>query len=665
MKESVLPMPKPDSIPFPSHSDAESPRPAPFSQAGVVLLGLEPANADDIRRRLRDQRIDGTVQIKVPSEVEGPESFDEPPAVLCLGPALDAARGRDLLERCLKDSRFREARLVVLGSGDESPRYYDLLAADRLFFLAAEPLDAEWTAALIRGALLFDPARPTPTIAPSPADAEPGEEEPLDLLLGDVFGRQDPKGLVNRTALMIERLVDADRVDCLRFDPEDTALSSFRFAGGEAHSASAGTVSLALRSGRTVIFDHVGESPCFDPDLDDMPDGDGTARFLALPMVPQGAGPGVVWVAWREAEKPPFSSADRQRAASTLAPLHDLMLQLATRESLKQHTYRSHRDDADPRLRFRAEALDHYHDGLSEHGNVLRISPEWTRYAYPLLLLLLAATLVFSIFGHIHEYAEGVALVRLDGRTDVTAPVGGTVSAVSTTAGRDVAEGDLLVKLYDVQEEAELRRVRREFELGLLERLRRPADPAAARALGALRAQWQLAASRLEERSVRAPADGTISDLRVEAGRLLSPGEVILSLRKEEQTRRLMVVLPGKYRPQVEPGMQLRFEPEGFRYAYQHLEVDRVSDEIFGPAEARRILGPVAGDTVPLDGPVMLVEARLPSASFASQGRTYTFHDGSLGRAELRIRSEPILLTLVPGLKALWAPRSNDSGGPE
>ena len=108
--------------------------------------------------------------------------------------------------------------------------------------------------------------------------------------------------------------------------------------------------------------------------------------------------------------------------------------------------------------------------------------------------------------------------------------------------------------------------------------------------------------------------------------------------------------------------MPLRFEPEGFRYAYQHLVVDRVSDEIFGPAEARRILGPVAGDTVPLNGPVTLVEAALPGPSFSSQGRTYEFHDGSLGRAELRIRSEPILLTLIPGLKALWAPRPGDGG---
>ena len=55
-----------------------------------------------------------------------------------------------------------------------------------------------------------------------------------------------------------------------------------------------------------------------------------------------------------------------------------------------------------------------------------------------------------------------------------------------------------------------------------------------------------------------------------------------------------------------------------------------------------------------ISGPVVFVYARLPSETFESGGRTYAYHDGILGTAEVQVRSEPILLTLVPGLKVLW-----------
>lgn len=99
--------------------------------------------------------------------------------------------------------------------------------------------------------------------------------------------------------------------------------------------------------------------------------------------------------------------------------------------------------------------------------------------------------MVFITVGRINQYAAGVAVVRVEDRTDVTATTSATVSAIEVAPGQTVAAGTLLVRLYEAHEAAELERTRREFELSLLGRLRNPTDAAVERSLGALRSQLQ------------------------------------------------------------------------------------------------------------------------------------------------------------------------------
>jgi membrane fusion protein (multidrug efflux system) len=194
-------------------------------------------------------------------------------------------------------------------------------------------------------------------------------------------------------------------------------------------------------------------------------------------------------------------------------------------------------------------------------------------------------------------------------------------------------------------------RLEQEIEILLANRLRDPSDRATEQALISLRAQRNLAEARLEERLVRAPDAGRVSDLRVRPGQFLSPGQLILSLVEESVEPRVIVLLPGSYRPQVKPGMEIRLEITGFQYAYQRLTVASVSDEVIGPTEAQRFLGPGIADAVAVSGPVALIEARLPSATFVAEGTTFRYHDGMHARADVRVRSEKILVALVPGLK--------------
>jgi membrane fusion protein (multidrug efflux system) len=376
-------------------------------------------------------------------------------------------------------------------------------------------------------------------------------------------------------------------------------------------------------------------------------------RFLAVPVTATDGRTLAVLTARRDGSRSPFSEREGERLQLLAEQVAPALGRLVLRRQIEDRGRYEGVGEEAVRL-FRREALDHHTRGFGDQGDLLHISPAWTPWAFRVVVLVFVAAVAYSLLGSIHEYASGPAVVRVEGRSDVTAAVAGTVMAIEVGAEERVEAGQLLVRFYGAQEAAELERIRREFELGLINRLRNPADPSTERALGALQAQKRLAEARLEERSVRAPHGGIVSDLRVRAGQHLVPGEVILSLRGESPQLAILALLPGQYRPLLRPGMTLRFEPRGYRYAYQQLTIDRIDDEIVGPNEARRFLGAGIGDAVPLSGPVVFVHARLPDRTFESGGRSYEYHEGILGTAEARVRSERILTALLPGLEAVF-----------
>ncbi|HYI03177.1 MAG TPA: RND transporter, partial [Hyalangium sp.] len=106
-------------------------------------------------------------------------------------------------------------------------------------------------------------------------------------------------------------------------------------------------------------------------------------------------------------------------------------------------------------------------------------------------------------------------------------------------------------------------------------------------------------------------------------------------------------------RPMLKPGQVFRLELEGFPYVYQELTVSQVSDELVGPAEVRRYLGPGLGDAVALEGPVVVVEARLPGETFQSDSRTYSYYTGMPGTARVKVRARNGWVTLLPILDYL------------
>lgn len=632
-----------------------APAAADRGPAAVLLVGFAEAAA----REIASGGGLGAAVLRADGEAEVHELLAANEiAVLCLGPEVAGAGAQKLLTEVVERHPGHQGLNVVLSAGSELEVFEGLVAADQVYYLTQKPPPRADVLHILESAVEAYRSRRSPADAPDDDEAIATHRV---LKATERTARQASLELaVAATVEAVEELTLADRASVLLYDRATDTLWNRLDGGAEEkrESAAAGLTSFVVRTKSAVKLDHVGSDPRYDPEADN-DEGPPEERFLAVPVT-DPASAGRVWavlVALRAPRRPPFSEADQESLrllAEKIAPTYGRFLLQAEIEerAAKRHGYWG----SEAGQIFREEALEHHVRGIDDRGHLLQIAPDWTTWAYRLLVVFFVAAAVFSVVGTIPEYASGPAVVRLEGQTDVTAKIAGTVESVEVRPGQRVEAGELMARLYGAAEEAELDRARREFELGLANRLRHPADAGAAQVLVGLRLQKRIAEKRLEERSVTAPHAGTVGDVWIQRGQHLTPGQVILSLHREGEDRRLSIValLSGHARPLVAPGMPLRLELQGYSYVYQHLTVESIGEESVGPAEARRFLGPGIGDAVGLDGPVFIATARLPSPTFEVDGRTYAYHDGILGRAEVKVRSERILLALVPGLKALW-----------
>ena len=207
-----------------------------------------------------------------------------------------------------------------------------------------------------------------------------------------------------------------------------------------------------------------------------------------------------------------------------------------------------------------------------------------------------------------------------------------------------------MVRLYDGNEAMELERASKELDTYIVSWLRNPYDAMTRQSLGLVRARQQYAAARVQERLLRAPRAGIVSDIRVLPGQRVMPGETVVSLVMEGHRISVIALLPGNQRPQLRAGMALRLELAGYRGSSREMIIESIGNELIGPAAARRYLGPEIADAVPLTGPVVIVEASAPASTFEADGATYEYHDGMQGLARVRMRSERIISALFPSL---------------
>jgi membrane fusion protein (multidrug efflux system) len=609
--------------------------PEGLRQVPALWAGPEPPP-----RRLRELLADRGLALSVAAL---PELADRVSAngvaIVCFGPGCSAHEVQAALDR-IGASEVPCLSVVLAGTSDLAG-FQDLVDDDRLFYLSRGSLSDRDLAGLIASA--------AETLLRRVNGAE-RQERPLQVetLRRLALARSLPE-LAEAVGAAILQATSSQRGRCLVFDPQlQTLLNPTDVNEPESgESPAVGLASFILRTGLTLCLPRVGEDPRFDPDLDN-PEGEPAERFLGVPVRGadgEGSSVSAVLVAVRHAQEPPFEPREIAALEAVAAHVAPYLAALAPAAGT-----------AVLRGPFRERALRE-RELSAMPLEPLRLAPGWTRWTYWLMVGALAAALLALVVVRVPEYASGVAVIRAGGRVEVTATAGGTVASLAVAPQARVRKGQLLLTLSGAEEAANLRSLDREIESKLVQRLQSPSDPGIAQDLVALRAERELAQARLAERELRAPADGEVSDVRVADGQLVQAGQPVLAILERGAGKELpsvVALLPGGYLPQLQPGMKLRLELPGHPYVYRWLELGSVAGEVIGPAEARRLLGPVAGDAVPLEGALAVVTAPLPSPTFEVAGESYAYRDGMPSRAEVRIRSERLLFALLPALKSLW-----------
>jgi membrane fusion protein (multidrug efflux system) len=575
----------------------------------------------------------------------------DPPRVLVVGGYLSDVSGAVLLTHAARhgllapQSQNPNAPVPFVVSENQATPFEVDPQQVSIFFHLTPALGNDRVRELIHQALAQMPEQRT--AAPTEADAL---RTRLVLEHAQFIGQQTDLGAAARAAVgAVTQLVSADRVRCLYYDDEKGTL----WVEGEHGEiqASLGLTGFAVRTRATLVLPVANAEPMYQREIDD-PIGTGAERLIVQPVAGRDGRVHAVLIIVRQPDRAPFSEEDAKRAAGLAEAWAPFIHQLALAQEAEQVLDKREEIDDENREMYRQEAIDHViRRGM--RGDVVRVHPAWVHSAYWLVLLALAGAAAFAMFAHVHEYAEGPAVVHITGRSEVTAHEAGTVTTLEVAANQEVKEGQVIARLYESEQAARLHSLKTEFERKLVGYLQNPTDPTVRQALSALVTERERAEAAVEGRVIRAPRAGVVKDVFVHTGQKVEAGKTIASIVDKGATEGLSVLafLPGSERPRLHGNQHLRLTLPSYRDAHFSLEVRAVSQEAIGANDARdRYLGDRLGDSVQLHGTVVVVEARINSSKFTSDGETYDLHDGMVGIAEVQLASKSVFETLLPGL---------------
>lgn len=619
-------------------SEEPASRSADFvDDAVVVLVGFD-----------RELVLPPGLSLERVADLEGADRVLDtgPVGVVAIGPRLlREPGGADACLRFLEhfDTRhpFQKPSKLIFGLRDRAA-LQALVQEDRVFYAGPEQL-AEGELARLVGAAFEDFRRRQIlqlAAAPSAKDRRAVVTRRLFTTAENLLQCTDLEAAAEPVSEALVELIAARDVKLWLYDPLAHVLREIGPSGLEV-SAVTSLTSFAARTGHAVQCRDMSEDARHDPEVD----GAGGSLLAAPVLGPEQQVLGVLSCVRQDGEV--FEPPDRdivERLAGHLSPLFALYAPRTMEAALSASAQGS-----DAEL-FRREAIEAQAHGFSERGRVLQNTGGWTEWTWMVLLTGFVTAGLFLLLGRMHDYAAGPAVIRVGQRVDVSAPADAAVVRIDVEPLEQVVAGQPLLRLDGAPQASQIADLEEAFEQRLRQRLADPADPAVEAAVIDVRTRLEEARTRLDQRTVRAPIGGVVGDVRVRPGQHPALGELLLSIIADADERTVTALIPGHFGPQLEAGQRLRLTLQGYADLPLELSVLDVGEEVISPREARQALGRSIADAVPLEGPVVLVRAELREQSFSDGRRALEFTHGMQGRAEIRVRSRPILLHLVPGL---------------
>lgn len=607
--------------------------PPPDRRRGHAVLIVDDERGLAPLRELLESRIATRVYSLAAAGLE-PELQREG-LTLLVAHGLDRARLLSCLERTGPDVRVIVSELTPGCTSLDDPRVHFVLSPG----IAA--LELEF---LLDAALAIEP-KPVEVTPHSTRDAE--RYKAILHAAVSFASANDAAGAARAVSVALLELLAADRVHCLYYDSEGGSLWTLSPVERELR-ANAGLVGFVARTGRGMCLNRAGDDPRYVAEYDD-PLGDGRQQLALTPISGHDGLVHAVVVVVREGHRDEFNEVDLY-TLWLFAHWSGPMLEHLARRELTEAYLREFEEQEHGG--FRVEAL-RANRGVDRPGDVVRITGAWVRVTYWMIVSFVFVGVCYLVFGRINRYSAGPAVIRLHERVELTAQVGGALAEVLIEPGQAVERDELLVRFDDSSARDEVERIEQAWQARLRARLLDPSDEVTASELVALRRQRREAQAALARRELRAPVAGVIGDVRIRSGQHIGVGEVVLSVLTDQPSRRVVALMPGADSPQIEPGMTMRIELPGYNRAYQQLLVTHVGEEVIGPTEVRRFVGPALADSLALTGPVLLVEAQLPGPTFVVDDERYSYHEGMPAIAEVRVQSESLLEMLIPALRGM------------
>ena len=577
-------------------------------------------------------------------------------STIVVGDELAPAQAFAFLDSVYTKHPLLNAPSVVFAAGADFSPFAQLVSTGQIFFLTQKSPQPSEMAAIVVGCV------DRYWVNVRREEVEKGTGHATDdalfqhvLQRSQIANRQtSAKDLCQVSEEAIRELTDCSRAYCLFHDQDTETLWAPATDTREERevSTAAGIVSYAARTAIGATVERASDDARYDPDADD-PTGQGGEQILVEPILTIERRVAAVLVAIRDADAEPFTREHQAALRIFASQLTATFGRLVTQIQIdRMRAGRGAEQAAHP---FSEDAMQEYLRGQGEIGHLLRLHSPWIENAFFTLLGFMAIVLAFLTFAKVNDYGHGVAIVRLERKLAVTAKSQGVVTQVPVQVGQKVSEGTVLAVLDDSREHAELLRVEHDLDQELIRWLRDPSDSLAGRQIAQLRAAREVALAAVHTRTVVSPQAGVINDIRAMPGQVIGLGDTVVSMSNaDDPAYTVLAVFPGRYRPQARVGAQLRLEFVGYPFSYQTVTIASLGEEVVGPKEARRIVGSEQADSIAIDGPVFVAKGQLASDGFTVDGIKYGYFDGLVATAQVKLRGEPILVMLVPGLRRIY-----------
>jgi hypothetical protein len=346
----------------------------------------------------------------------------------------------------------------------------------------------------------------------------------------------------------------------------------------------------------------------------------------------------------RNTRQPQFTSADHITMAAiareSAAILHHLVV---------QHLQGQIEHAADKKSLYRPEALN-YHRKKGSEGVITELSPKWIRRAYPLLVGAIIIAMIFGVVIRVPTYSSGFGIIRYPGTPVVTLSQG-NLEKIPVQAGDIVSKGDIVAKLSSPKEDADYEQFLADAENARQQYLFDDQDEQARKSVKTASIALAHAKAAVDQRYIRATADGRVSDIHGAEGDPVSAGFTLMTIVKPGTMPEELAFLPASDRPRIKETMKLQVGIDGFSKKRPKLTITDISNDAFGAADVRRQVGQSAADTlkIPNDGASYIrVKATFETDRFTIGKREFQLHENMSTKAEIQIESKPFFASIFP-----------------